>query len=215
MLYAFGEKTRHCTSGTSRSVCRLRLLKAVYFLGSLIFLFALAACDEYSPQEKLLRTEPAQQKELAAIVAASKEEYLKKYRGEDKESVCDNRVRRIRVWLKQNPAASGWIGRISEIARTAEGNLIIKINCGPFLVRNRVALRSDASDSPNTEISRESPIFSEISKLSAGDCVHFNGTFIADPQASIMELSFTDESAMIHPDFLMHFTRIAKCDLTA
>lgn len=116
---------------------------------------------------------------------------------------------------------SGWICKVDNV-NTKDGPndrftrktiAIVTLDCGGFTFYNAdiTRLRSVENESqgvPANAIIKGTPLFDTASALKKGYYVKASGNFIKKDSGEIHEKSLTKFGAMLHPEFVVHFSEL-------
>jgi hypothetical protein len=159
---------------------------------------------------------PSDQETFAAIVADGKiafEEGTSLMRSSAREI----RGRRLRELLEpSNFAFSDWEATVADVAPSRVYGLFKPLKSLVLTLSvNDVALLSNSSMSfganvPNQAITESSPLWGLASGLQKAQRIRVSGRFLVDGARQPLEASFTEESAMVRPKFLVELTQILK-----
>lgn len=157
---------------------------------------------------------PAIQRELSAIIVESKKKYrqagneLKKsaVRAQRKKAIAELLIKHynLKTW---RGAVSGWVGKLSSVGTTGDGNAYVTIDCGPFAVSTNTLEFSDAA-TQQTLIKSGSDLYNELADISQGSQVVFSGVLFPSRRDGFTEMSITEGGSMTDPEFLCRFTSI-------
>ncbi|EGJ50266.1 hypothetical protein [Desulfocurvibacter africanus] len=165
----------------------------------ILAIFTLAACGSSEPDNR-----PADQKAFSAVVL----QYAKAYKDAPNE-IIQNEQRALRktalASTMQEPAASGWIGKIDDIG-TSGSSATLTIKCTGFSAKTWN--NSFSEGEAGTFIPQNSPLFATVRSLKKGDLVQFSGQLFPDDQDHFREVSMTESGGMTEPEFLFRFTEV-------
>lgn len=159
------------------------------------------------PPEPELTFPPQQQAFLDALDEA-KTEYNEAPNELKKSAVRRNRKSKIKKVLKGKKAIKNWVGVISELGTTGDGNAYLTVKI-PESDASIQTWNNEFSDiSSNTLIGPRSSLYEAVSDLSTGQKVRFSGTFRSGRLDFVHEASLSEYGSMDEPEFIFKFTSV-------
>ena len=158
---------------------------------------------------------PQSQKAFIQTVSSFFDDYREAENELQKSSIKNKRTKKIKQLLKGNLSVTDWVGTISIMTTTMEGNahLALKlVGSQKIIVGTTNNEISDALLPEKTLISIDSDLYKRISSFSKGDVIKFSGHFLADEQNHLYESSLTENGSMLQPEFEFVFEKVEKID---
>lgn len=151
---------------------------------------------------------PADETELISTVAYSKTEYDGAQNEFQKSAIRRQRAEAL-ARIFPNRAAIEWIGTISSMQTTSDGQGILAVKLlGDKAITIRTSSTGLSDAFTGTLIPAGSPLYDEISRLSVGQNVVFSGTFGLGELDYLNESSITEAGSMNEPEFIFRFASV-------
>lgn len=164
------------------------------------------AADAKAAAEAAAKNGPPEQQALAAAVVRGREAFEatdNELKQRQAQKARDRSLRSAIGGLR----VSGWVGEIRSIDTNGEGKAVLELKVGDDVkVSTWNNAFSDYDD--HTLISMDSAMYETLVDLEEGDRVRFSGTFFADPQKGLKEVSLTLRGQMTTPNFVFRFSKI-------
>jgi hypothetical protein len=151
---------------------------------------------------------PTDERDLISAISEFKSRYHDAPNEFQKSAIRRERAGAI-ARIVPDHSVTKWIGTISRMQTTSDGNGILSINpAGEKSISIGTWNNSLSDIGSRTLIPAASPLYEQISHLSIGDIVRFSGTFESAVSDFLKESSLTEAGSMAQPDFIFTFSNI-------
>jgi hypothetical protein len=181
---------------------RLRIGGAAVLLASLTL--GLASC-RLSKQEPM----PVDEARFISTVSSFISNYNSASNMLEKSTLRATRGEELRKIMPDLKFA-GWVGTLKDVTTTPTGDTAIAIQLPGSNITVRTLNKSFADVSSHTLITHDSPLAGQVSALSKGDKINFDGSFVLDGIDWVKEVGANELDSMTKPEYLVQFKDVTK-----